>query len=331
MMLNRKTKNRIRKALSCALAAAITFSCFTAAAYADTSKNTASLTGMISISKTTNSSKTTTETKTTLKLPSADGKKVEKNSLALIDYSNTSDGYIMAKYTGKSSKVKISITQPDGVAQVYNLRTDGEFDTFSLPDGNGTYSVLIAENVKGNAYAQVAAISFKVKLSSETAPFEIPNQYVNYDANSLITKKAASICKGKTDMIEKVNAVYTWIVENVTYDKKLAQTVASGHLPDLDRIVNDKKGICLDYAGAMTAMLRSQGVPTKLIVGYAGEVYHAWISVYSEETGWVYNVIYFDGKDWHRMDPTFAATANSSKTVMKYIGTGSNYSAKYIY
>ena len=34
----------------------------------------------------------------------------------------------------------------------------------------------------------------------------------------------------------------------------------------------------------MTGMLRSQGIPSKLVVGYAGTAYHAWISVWTEET-----------------------------------------------
>lgn len=54
-------------------------------------------------------------------------------------------------------------------------------------------------------------------------------------------------------------------------------------------------------------MLRSQGIPTKLEVGYVGEVYHAWISCYVDETGWVDNIIEFDGKDWSLLDPSLGA------------------------
>ena len=78
-------------------------------------------------------------------------------------------------------------------------------------------------------------------------------------------------------------------------------------------------------------MLRSQGIPCKLVVGYAGTAYHAWISVWSEETGWVDGVIYFNGTSWHRMDPTFASSGKGSKAIMAYIGDGKNYSAKYFY
>jgi transglutaminase-like putative cysteine protease len=81
----------------------------------------------------------------------------------------------------------------------------------------------------------------------------------------------------------------------------------------------------------MVAMLRSQGVAAKLVVGYAGTAYHAWINVYTKETGWIEAVIYFDGTDWKLMDPTFASTGKSSRSVMEFINDPANYTAKYVY
>lgn len=80
----------------------------------------------------------------------------------------------------------------------------------------------------------------------------------------------------------------------------------------------------------MGAMLRSQGIPTKLEVGYSGDAYHAWISSYTKESGWIDGVIQFDGDTWTLMDPTLAA-GNSASSVKKYIGDGSNYVVKYSY
>ena len=104
------------------------------------------------------------------------------------------------------------------------------------------------------------------------------------------------------------------------------------YLPVVDSILSSGKGICFDYAALMTAMLRAQNIPARLEIGYAsGGIYHAWISVYLEQQGWVNGIIYFDGKSWKLMDPTFASSANSSKSVMKFIGNRSNYRTKYVY
>jgi len=66
-------------------------------------------------------------------------------------------------------------------------------------------------------------------------------------------------------------------------------------------------------------------------VGYAGKAYHAWISVWTEDSGWVDGAIFFDGESWQRMDPTFASSGKRSDSIMKYIGDGKNYTEKYLY
>ena len=82
----------------------------------------------------------------------------------------------------------------------------------------------------------------------------------------------------------------------------------------------------------MAGMLRSQGVPCKLITGYVDTgAYHAWISVWTEEQGWVDGAIYFDGTTWHRMDPTFASNGKGVASITRYIGDGSNYKVKNSY
>ena len=173
--------------------------------------------------------------------------------------------------------------------------------------------------------------SISVTLTDEFAPFIRSNQYVNYTDSSKAVAKAAELCAGAANNLDKVSKVYTFVVNNITYDKTKAQTVQSGYLPNVDDTLTTGKGICFDYAALMAAMLRSQGVPVKLIVGYTGSAYHAWLNVWSETNGWIEGKIYFDGKQWKLMDPTFASSGKSSDSIMQYIGNGDNYQAKYQY
>ncbi|MDL2300327.1 transglutaminase-like domain-containing protein [Clostridiaceae bacterium OttesenSCG-928-D20] len=259
------------------------------------------------------------------------GTLTEKNSKGILDYSNTADGYVMVKYTGSNAKVKVIITGPKGTQYTYDQRLDGQYDTFPLSDGNGTYKFGLYENISGTKYSTALSKSFDVKLKDEFAPFIRSNKYVNYTKDSEVVKKAAELTKNKTATLDKVDAVYDFVVKNFKYDYDLAANVKSGYVPDLDSVLKNKKGICFDYASVMTAMLRSQGVPTQLVFGYAGKAYHSWINVYSEKDGWVTATIYFDGKNWKRMDPTFASTGKSSAEILKYIGDGKNYTAQHLY
>lgn len=262
--------------------------------------------------------------------PVASGTNAEETDRAVIDYSNTADGYVMVCVKEESTnELKVQVKGPE-VTYTYNIEA-GDWEVFPLSDGNGTYQISLLENVEGKKYATIQSVSAQVELTDEFAPFLRPNQYVNYGNAELTVKRAAQLSDGKTTELEKVQAIYEYVIHTLSYDTELAATVQSGYLPDLDRVLERKKGICFDYAALMTGMLRSQSVPCKLVVGYAGEAYHAWISVYTEKDGWIDNVIYFDGAAWKRMDPTFASSGGQNDEIMKYIGDGKNYKEKYLY
>ena len=260
----------------------------------------------------------------------ASGKWVKSNTEAAIDYSNYTQGYVMVRYhAATQQKLKAQVTGPT-TTYTYNL-TPGAWAAFPLSDGNGVYRISVFKNVSGTSYAAVLSLGLQVTLQDAFAPFLHSNQYVDYDNAPQTVAKAAELTAGLTDPLKKVEAVYDFVVQNLTYDRELAATVKSGYLPVLDHALEAKKGICFDYAALMTGMLRSQGVPCKLVVGYAGTAYHAWISVWSEHTGWIDGVILFNGSSWQRMDPTFASSAKSSRYILQYIGDGTNYTAKYFY
>ena len=154
---------------------------------------------------------------------------------------------------------------------------------------------------------------------------------MNFNSTSAVVQTGSQIAAGISDPIEVVTAIYNYVITNVTYDTAKASSVKSGYLPNVDTVLAQKTGICFDYAAVMTAMLRSQNIPTKLVVGYTGSVYHAWVNVYIDNVGWVDGMIFFDGHDWQLMDPTFASSAKQSKEIMEYIGNASNYQAKFLY
>ena len=255
----------------------------------------------------------------------APGTLEEKSDLGVIDYSNTEKGYVMMEYTGNTDhKLKAQVIGPE-TTYTYTIYP-GVMEAFPLSDGNGSYNFTIFENVEGKKYAMILTAVSDVELEDEFAPFIRPNQYVNYMDAPETRKFAAELCNGVEDTTEIVKKVYDYVIENLSYDDELAENVQSGYLPDLDSVLTSGKGICFDYAALMTGMLRSLGIPCKLVVGYAGDAYHAWISVWVDGTGWVDNIVYFDGTSWQRMDPTFASAGASD-----FIGNGDNYAPKYFY
>ena len=268
---------------------------------------------------------------TVIESTAAGGSQVEKSGNVVIDYSNTSSGYVNVKYTESTNKaIKAQVTGPGGNTYTYTLYNTS-YEVLPLTDGNGSYKVSVLKNISGNTYANAGSASFKVSLSDQFQPYIRPNQYVNYSASTKCVKKAESLCKKAKDELAKVKKVYKWVIKTFKYDYNKAATVKAGYVPKLDTLYKSKKGICFDYASTMSAMLRSQGVPVKLVIGYTGKEYHAWINVYSKKKGWITGAIYLAADQWKLMDPTFASTGKSSKSVMKYINNKKNYKAKYSY
>lgn len=260
------------------------------------------------------------------------GVTVYKNSKATVDASNLPLGFVSVSYTGgKDVRIKVQITKTGGTTYTYNLNNKGTAETFPLTEGDGKYTVKVFENTRGTKYAQAYSCSLDLKLTSEFSPFLYSNQYVNFSDDSRVVAKAAELTEGLTTDLDKVTEIYHYVINNITYDYQLAATVASGYLPDVDAVLESGKGICFDYAAVMSSMLRSQNIPCKLIVGYAGTVYHAWINVYIEGVGWVDHLIYFNGEDWSMMDPTFVSNGKNNPAVLKYVGDGTNYTEKYAY
>ena len=262
--------------------------------------------------------------------PSADGVTVYQNDFASIDASNTSQGYVMVKYNGTNEKVKLRITCPDQSCYTYLISDRGAYDTFPLTAGNGSYALQVLENVAGDTYTVSLAQSINVSIEDEFLPFLYPNQYVNFHTDSKAVSKGCDLAKDTYSDLDVVQNIYNYVIKNISYDTEKAQNVSYGYVPDVDDTLSSKKGICFDYAALMTSMLRSQNIPTKLEVGYSGDAYHAWISIYIDDKGWVDDIIQFNGNTWQIMDPTLAAT-NDSAAVKKYVGDGSHYVVKYTY
>lgn len=265
-------------------------------------------------------------------VPQADGIVTYGSDIVSVDASHTSEGYVMLRYTGSNEKVKLQVTLPDGSEYTYPVTNSDTDSVYSLPGGSGSYKITLLESVsvENNLYAISFTQDLDVTIRDEFSPFLYPNFYVNFTQDSACVAKGEALAEGCSSDLDVITNIYNFVIKHITYDQEKADAVPYGYVPIPDDTLATGKGICFDYASLMSAMLRSQRIPTKLDVGYSGEVYHAWISCYVDEVGWVDGIIRFDGRHWSLMDPTLAAS-NSAANVKKYVGDGSNYTTKYTY
>jgi transglutaminase-like putative cysteine protease len=248
---------------------------------------------------------------------------------AVVDYSNAASGYVMISYSGENPKVKVQITPEGKEPYTYDLLPNTGFQAFPLSMDAGSYDVCVFTNVEGDRYAQVAKQTITADIVNQFQPFLRANQYANFTSDSRCVAKAQEVVKDAKSDLGATERIYQFVVSNVVYDFDKAATVQSGYIPNPDDTLSTGKGICFDFASLTTSMLRSQGIPCKLVVGYVGTAYHSWISVFSKDSGEVYAVIEFKSDDWNCMDPTF--TASGDTTNPNIVGDGSTYNPMYYY
>lgn len=244
-----------------------------------------------------------------------------------LDLSAVSEGYV-AVSAESESRLKFQVLMGEDTYN-YDLPSDGTPAIFPLTCGNGEYRFRVMENIEESKYAEMYSASCDVTMPDEFQPYLRPSEYVPYSESSACVRKAAELASRATDALDVVAQVYDYVCESVAYDTEKASGVQSGYLPDPDETMRSGRGICFDYAALAAAMLRSQGIPAKMIFGYVSpdDLYHAWNMFYTEESGWV--TVSYEVRDdtWNRLDLTFSANGADAD----FIGDGGNYADIYTY
>jgi transglutaminase-like putative cysteine protease len=259
------------------------------------------------------------------------GAAVNATDKAALDFSNAESGYVSAQSYLGETKVKVLVERPGSDRYQYTITWSGSYLTIPLTLGDGTYTIGIYENLYDDQYAAILSQEISVEIADEFGPFLYPNQIVDFSTDDATVQLSQQVTENATSEVEAVNQVYMHVVQNFSYDYDKASSVAPGYIPNNDDMLASQMGICYDFASLTASMLRAQRLPTKVDVGYCGQAYHAWIEVYTAETGWVRQKIEFSGNTWVRMDPTFDSANDGEGDISQIIGDGKNYQPIFYY
>ena len=237
-----------------------------------------------------------------LLLPQASGTVVHEGAGVTIDASHTDQGYVMVRCEPSEKRLKARIAT-DQQTYYYDLPGGEGYSVFPLQMGDGLYTVRVMEQVENDLYGMRFGVELDVTLVDETVPFLYPNQYVWYDASTQAVQKARELASGISSDDEITKLFYDYVVKHMTYDTQKAKTVESGYLPNVDDSLESGSGICFDYAALLAAMLRAQGIPTRMLIGTVmpENLYHAWNSVYVDGE-WVWMDATLDGMGHRESD-----------------------------
>jgi transglutaminase-like putative cysteine protease len=195
------------------------------------------------------------------------------------DTASADQGVISVSYRSNSGQYKVMV-QKGSDKVFYNLVEDEI--SVPLTYGNGNYKIALLEKVSGKEYKFVDEKSLQVKMASSTAPYLTSSQTVNWTDANLMKATVNALVNDEMSDEEIVEAVYNYVVNTYSYDYEKINGLTSLYTPNIDAFMQDGSGICYDYSALFAGMLRSQGIPTKLVKGYRSgiDAYHAWNEVY---------------------------------------------------
>lgn len=117
--------------------------------------------------------------------------------------------------------------------------------------------------------------------------------------NENLSEVTDTLCENADTDEEKVQAIYTWVRDNIDYDWDKKPAIMQYF--DVNDTMETKSGVCYDYACLFAAMCRSQNIPCLMVDGdpYVGEVAHTW------------NRVFYNGS-WYQLDVTFDSTTKGT-------------------
>jgi transglutaminase-like putative cysteine protease len=165
----------------------------------------------------------------------------------------------------------------------------------------------------GLSYNVSSLVGAADKQSLRSAPAQYPEWVQRYlqlpEGGGLdrVRNLAQEVAGNTANPYDKAESIQNYL-RGLTYDEQIPFPP-----DDRDRVdwflFDLRRGYCDYFASAMAVMLRSQGVPARLVSGYAGGELNAETGVFEVRQNiahtWV--EVYFPGYGWQRFEPTPAS------------------------
>ncbi len=185
-------------------------------------------------------------------------------------------------------------------SDVYEVRADGSYSLRSAL-GKGARYVVTSD--------RVLATSDILRTNDPRVfgmPSEVDRLYVQSGgATPRVAALAAQVAGDAPTTYDAIRALESWLGSNTKYTLDIPPLPEGADTVEQYLFV-DKRGFCMQIASSLTVMLRSLGVPARLVTGFApgeesllggdftvrGSDAHAWVEVW------------FPGVGWQGFDPT---------------------------
>ncbi len=193
----------------------------------------------------------------------------------------------------------------DGCSSTVSLTPTGGLDAHTAFPDSAAYRVQSVEPLDAESVLDDVRIAGSV----------VDTEYTTVETTDRVRERAAEVVGDADNRYDAARRIEQHLEAEKTYS--LTDVPEPGDQITDQFLFEQTAGYCEYFATAMTTMLRSQDVPARYVVGYAGGEYvgnnrylvrgadaHAWVEVYFEDVGWV------------RFDPTPGDARESARDAL---------------
>lgn len=147
--------------------------------------------------------------------------------------------------------------------------------------------------------------------------FTSPGKDIDSD-NEKVVQLSSSLTSQKKTEKQKIEAVYKWVAENITYDFDKYNNMVAGNYTDRFgslSALETGKGVCYDMSTLLAALCRAAGIEAKVSKGYSTNIvgYHAWNEVFdSQNSDWIILDVTIESLKYHRGNGSVEFTERTS-------------------
>jgi transglutaminase-like putative cysteine protease len=180
---------------------------------------------------------------------------------------------------------------------------------FQVPDGSLRAGVQLEEDSVYTVVSQrVLATEAALRISDRFTgtPDLIRARYAQApETTERVRALAASVTASAPTTYDKVRALEDWMARHTRYTLDIPPLPAGKDAVDQFLFV-DRRGFCEQIGTSLVVMLRSLGVPARLVVGYSTGERNPFTGLYEvrAKDAHAWAEVYFPGVGWQGFDPT---------------------------
>lgn len=237
----------------------------------------------------------------------------------VLDHSEADEGIVEIRYIGEYESLYLTVNAVGkntvGSNNYTYIVQRGRYLKVPLCYGAGSYSFNFYLDNNGNKGNFLVGKTVESGLSDKDSIYTRKNSYVNIPTYNNEYQKVISELMASSNKITYISEALTYVKENYKY---LDEKIDTAYIPDISKFIKLGEGNRLEFASLFAGLMRSNGIPCKVVICLDNKEKYIWNEVYYNDTWNIVNPVQGEMFIGNSNDATIRARYYKSQQVFNY-------------